>query len=77
LIYPENFETKIGFTKIREYIKSNCVSGMGKAKADSMQFSDDFDYIKHELLKTCEFKQIILYISTFPTSFYFDVRKYI
>ncbi len=77
MIYPENFETKIGFTTIREYIKEECVSVLGKKKAESMQFSDAFDFVKQEQLKTTEFKHIILFTSSFPISYYFDVRKYI
>ena len=29
-IYPENFENKIGFDKIRELLSSRCLSEMGK-----------------------------------------------
>ena len=33
-IYPENFETKIGFDRIRELIKASCLSTLGKDRVD-------------------------------------------
>ena len=30
LVYPDNFESKIGFDKIRDLLKGRCLSDLGK-----------------------------------------------
>ena len=46
MIYPQNFETKIGFDEIRDLLKQRCLSTLGKGKVDDMAFSSDADEIK-------------------------------
>jgi DNA mismatch repair protein MutS2 len=74
LIYPVNFEEKTGFNKIRELLKSHCLSTLGKQKVDDITFSTAFDEIIPALSLTSEFKEICLFEEGFPVSFYFDVR---
>jgi len=38
MIYPDNFESKIKFDRIRQLIKSHCQSEMGKELTEKMQF---------------------------------------
>ena len=37
-IYPRNFESKIGFDKVREILKSQCLSTMGQEMVDAIEF---------------------------------------
>ena len=30
MVYPENFESKIKFDKIRQFVQKNCLSDMGR-----------------------------------------------
>ena len=41
VIYPNNFEHKIGFDEIRRLLKERCLSTLGKGKVDEMTFSTD------------------------------------
>ena len=75
MIYPTSFEKKIDFLKIRELIKENCLSKLGKEKVDKMNFSSSFDLINKEINETDEFKTICLLDNTFPTVNYFDARN--
>ena len=36
VIYPNNFEQKIGFDEIRELLKARCLSTLGKEKVDEI-----------------------------------------
>ena len=45
MIYPDNFEEKIGFSRIREGLKDLCISPLGRQKADEMTFSTSFEEI--------------------------------
>ena len=60
MIYPQNFEQKIGFDKIREQISAFCISTLGKYYVDKMKFSTDFLQIQKLILQTEEFLKIIL-----------------
>ena len=39
MIYPENFELKIGFTEVRSMLRERCLSSLGKSQVDEMTFS--------------------------------------
>ncbi|MEL7587101.1 MAG: endonuclease MutS2 [Prolixibacteraceae bacterium] len=73
-IYPDNFEAKIGFDRIREILKGNCLSSMGQDKVDEIIFYADQDRILFELSATEEFSRLIAENDGFPTSYYFDLR---
>lgn len=54
MIYPDNFETKIGFNIIRTRLHELCGSTLGRNKVDEMAFSNDFDVIARNLNLTAE-----------------------
>jgi len=74
MIYPHNFEQKIGFDTIRELLKGKCLSTLGKERVDNMCFSDKFDEIEEQLCQTTEFVRIIQEEDGFPDQYFFDVR---
>ncbi len=73
-IYPENFEQKINFDEIREYLKEKCLSPLGIEKVNEMHFSTDYKYIRKALEQTHEFQQIIACKENFPLNNYLDIR---
>lgn len=73
-IYPENFENKVGFDKIRELLSSRCLSEMGKEHAVNCQFSSNFNFIEKQLDETVEFQKIIRDELNFPTGYFIDMR---
>ena len=75
LVYPENFESKIGFDRIREILKSRCLSTLGKELVDEISFGCDFDQLTETLSLVNEFVSIIQEMENFPTSYYFDLRE--
>ncbi len=75
LVYPENFESKIGFDKIRELLKGRCLSDLGKELVDEIRFISDFDRLKEDLSLVNEFVFILREVENFPTSYYFDLRE--
>lgn len=74
-VYPENFETKIGFDKIRELIKTRCLSSLGKELVDEIEFYTNYEYLSETLSLVQEFVTIIREMENFPTSYYFDLRE--
>lgn len=45
MIYPDNFEFKIGFHEIRDMLRSRCLSPLGIVRIDNMAFMTDADAI--------------------------------
>ncbi len=74
MIYPDNFEEKIKFTKIRSLIKESCLSSLGKEQVDRMAFSDSFDHVTRLLGETWEFRRILMEEDAFPLGSFVDVR---
>jgi DNA mismatch repair protein MutS2 len=74
-IYPENFEVKIGFDRIREMLQAKCLSNMGIEWVDEMLFQDSFENIQNQLGETDEFCRIIREFDSFPASHFYDLRS--
>ncbi len=73
--YPENFELKIGFDRIREMLHEKCLSNMGIERVDEMQFQNDFENISKQLGETDEFCRIVREFDNFPSSHFYDLRE--
>ncbi|MBQ5458761.1 MAG: hypothetical protein IIT61_08585, partial [Bacteroidales bacterium] len=58
--YPDNFESKIGFDKIRNLIKSECIAAPAKSLVDDIAFSTDISCIRHSLALTGEMMSICM-----------------
>lgn len=74
-IYPENFEQKIGFDRIRQMLLSNCLSDIGKELVDQISFMTQFEEIDYQTNLVNEFLTILRQHDNFPTSYFFDMRK--
>lgn len=57
-LYPRSLEVKIGFDKVRTYLKERCQSSMGLSEVDEMAFQTDFRKIIGELNQTAEAKKM-------------------
>jgi DNA mismatch repair protein MutS2 len=73
MIYPENFEYKIGFDRIRTLLSEKCLSPMGLEKIDSIEFIDDYEQLSRILSATYEFQQILIFEDFFPSEHYYKI----
>jgi len=74
MIYPSNFEQKIGFDSIRHLLKEKCLSTLGHERVDEMTFSETYNDINRRLEEVTEFIRIIQEEDEFPDQYFFDVR---
>ena len=74
MIYPHNFEPKIGFEQIRLILKEKCLSTLGEERVTDMAFSNQFQEIEERLEQTEEFVRILQEADNFPAQYFFDVR---
>ena len=60
MIYPDNFEKKIGFDEIRTLLKGRCISTLGTEWVDNkLTFMKDFDLIKTNLMEAKEMDRFL------------------
>jgi DNA mismatch repair protein MutS2 len=74
-IYPQHFEEKVGFVRIREMLRNKCLSPMGSEWVDAMHFQDDFETISRQLGEVSEFCRIIREVENFPSGHFYDLRS--
>ena len=74
MIYPQNFEQKIGFDEIRRLLKGHCLSTLGQEKVEQMQFMTELQAIRQRQEQTREFIKIMEGEEEFPAQDFFDVR---
>ncbi|MDO4310880.1 MAG: Smr/MutS family protein [Prevotella sp.] len=75
MIYPQNFEQKIGFDEIRALLRKRCLSTLGKEKVDEIAFSSDADTVNELLRQVKEFRRLREETENFPMQHFFDVRE--
>ena len=75
VIYPDNFEQKIGFRRIREMLSGLCISQMGLEKAEAMAFSKDKSRIVKSLEQTEELLRLLQTGVPFPVRDFHDLRE--
>jgi len=75
MIYPNNFEQKIGFDEIRSLLREHCLSTLGKEKVDEIAFSTDVSVVNEWLAQIREFRRLQEEADDFPMQYFFDVRE--
>ena len=74
MIYPKNFENKIGFDEIKTMIKGRCLSSAGTEIIDRLSFQTCCRQVNTLLQQVREMRRIIDEAEDFPTENFFDMR---
>ena len=74
MIYPKNFESKIGFSEIRTLLRGRCLSAMGADEVAKMTFSSDVAEVNRMLATVKEFRSIMDGDADFPIQNITDMR---
>ena len=77
MIYPEDFESKIGFDNIRRLLSQSCSSRLGREEVDRLAFSTDFDAVMHSLRCVREMVEIRSRALPYPAPSAHDVVPYL
>ncbi len=77
MLYPQNLEQKLGFDRLREWLKEACVSPLGRAFVDKIRFSDNFGLVDKLVRQTAEMKYIMQTGQEFPSQNYLDATPYL
>ncbi|MDR1553828.1 MAG: Smr/MutS family protein [Prevotellaceae bacterium] len=77
MIYPDTYEAKIGFDKIRKMVENNCVTRLAKQKLQNVTFSSDYDFVCTQLKQTNEMQIILKFEDNFPECVYVDIVDFL
>ncbi len=75
MIYPSNASDKLGFSEIKELIKTHCLSPMGQHMVEKMTMQSNFDQINKFLRQTSEFKTILGSDTPLQITHLFDIKS--
>jgi len=73
MIFPSDFEDKIGFSSIRNLLAEQCISPLGRSYVARMKFMTDFDDVRHALHLTHEMKRMLADASSMPAEGIYDI----
>ena len=74
MIYPKNFEQKIGFQEIRELLTERCLSPWARDMVGAMCFSTDAELVNQWQRELSEMRRIQEGEDDFPLAYYTDIR---
>ena len=75
MIYPNNFEQKIGFDEIRRIVRGRCISSLGTEQTDRAALLTSAEDIQEELEKIREFTRFSAEEDGVYEENFFDVRQ--
>lgn len=77
MIYPAEFEQKLGFDTVRTLIAEHCTSRMGKEEVAAMSFSEQYDEVSRRLQQTAEMASLLRSRIEVPGAQLYDVGPYL
>jgi DNA mismatch repair protein MutS2 len=77
MLYPANLEQKINFIKVKDLLKAECSSSLGRDYVDKISFSSDYNLVQRLLDQTEEFRQILISGEIFPSSNFTNLTPYL
>ena len=75
MIYPDNYEKKIGFEHIRSMLRGNCLCQLGCDEVDRMSFMVSADDVCTRLAEVREFRRVLEDVEDFPLQYFYDSRQ--
>ena len=75
MIYPNNYEQKIGFDEIRRMLKGHCQSTLGQEKVDEIALSDDAATVNELMEQVREMRRLMQATEKPEMNYFFDVRE--
>lgn len=74
MIYPKNYENKIGFNDIKALLAGFCQSELGKERVDQLQMLTEAGVIRQKQQETQELKKILDEVADLPEMAFYDLR---
>ena len=75
MLYPDNFERKIGFDSVRSLIDEKCAGTWGVEEVEKISFSNNFDDIVASLSIINEMMTLLGESNSLPIPLVTDLRR--
>lgn len=73
MIFPKDFESKVGFSQLRQLLTDKCETRLGKEEAANMDFSSVFEEIRRRLICVSEMLTLLSSGTEMPDERVYDV----
>lgn len=73
MVYPDSFESKTGFDRIRKMIAEACTTSLALPDVDNINFSDHFETVEQQLNETEQMRNLITEETAYPSTDLTDV----
>lgn len=77
MIYPADYESRIGFAPLRSCVAELCLSRKGRDLVQAMTFSSDFGELNRKLRGVAEMQGLLVAAAELPVSDLHDVAPYL
>lgn len=77
MVYPDNFENKIGFDRIRSQVKALCVTQGAVDKLFEAAFSDDYESVVARLGQVFEMRTVLMMDNGLPEGSFVDMDAFL
>lgn len=77
MIYPDDFEIRIAFDRIRSMIEERCITALAKEKLSETKFETSYEEIKKRLSEGDEMRTILMMEPDFPSGGYVDINLFL
>ena len=74
MIYPENYESKIGFNDIKALLSGFCQSDLGRERVGELHMLTEVGAIRQKLQESQELKTILEETVELPEMAFYDLR---
>ena len=75
MIYPENYESKIGFNEIKALLNGFCQSELGRERVEALQMMTEVGPIRQSLQESQELETILEEAVDLPEMAFYDLRS--
>lgn len=73
MIFPKDFESKVGFAQLRQLLTDRCETRLGKEEAMNMDFTSVFEEVRRRLSCVAEMLALLASASDMPDDTVHDV----
>ncbi len=77
MLYPSDFEIKLGFDRVRKMVENYCVTQLAKEKLSGIKFMTNVKQVRAMLSQTNEMKSIVMLANDFPHDGFSDTIHFI
>lgn len=74
MIYPDNYETKVGFNDIKALLSGFCQSDLGRERVSALTMMTDVNSIRQKLQESNELDTILSELPELPEMAFYDLR---